>query len=147
LLPTLTLETARHPIQCLRTRVLVKQDRHGSARSGAFICSHLATLFVLPLGTPKRRFAKSADNLTSDTSIVLPVVPSVSWSHVACFSLDPETVINSEFTPIMLRRSHKKSRAGCSECKKRHIKVNSGSMWFLFFSHATCIATGRPFTY
>ncbi len=25
--------------------------------------------------------------------------------------------------PLMLRRSHKKSRAGCLECKRRHVKV------------------------
>jgi hypothetical protein len=30
----------------------------------------------------------------------------------------------------MLRRSHKKSRAGCLECKRRHVKVDSKLSFF-----------------
>lgn len=43
----------------------------------------------------------------------------------------PQTVLNDDHGPdlfvqlihTMLRRSHKKSRAGCLECKRRHVKV------------------------
>jgi hypothetical protein len=46
---------------------------------------------------------------------------------------------------IMLRRSHKKSRAGCSECKRRHIKVNSSSVLCSLSFHVTNMP--RPFIY
>jgi hypothetical protein len=39
---------------------------------------------------------------------------------------------------IMLRRSHKKSRAGCLECKRRHVKVGSHIPTFSGFIICDC---------
>ena len=65
-------------------------------------------------------------------------IPASAYPYSTSFRQSHSNLPKSTMPPRkVLRRSHRKSRLGCQECKRRHIKVRNGTL-----SAGTCIYSG-----
>jgi len=122
-------------------RPMIHLDPHGRGSAGAGSVKHER---MFPSPSPTGDYAKLGRRLVSvfvsnasrppsrspysSLHVFLFVVPSPITSHSSKSAMAPRKV---------LRRSHRKSRNGCQECKRRHIKVCDSIM-----SAGTCMCSG-----